>query len=334
MNEIHEKSVITSTYREALGAAIREALDADPRVLLIGEDIGHYGGCFGVTRGLLEQYGPERIRDAPLSETGFVGSGIGAALGGMRPIVEIMTVNFSLLALDQIVNTAATLSHMSGGQFNVPLVIRMATGGGKQIAAQHSHSWEGWLAHVPGLRIITPATLEDARYMLAPALADPDPVLIFENQTLYNLKGEIAEKTSVDIKSAKVRRAGRDVTIITYGASLFKSLEAAALVASTGIEVEVIDLRVLRPLDDSTVMNSIRKSHRALIVDEGWRSGGISAEISARIMEQAFYDLDGPVQRVCTAEVPLPYSKQMEEAALPQVQTIAKTLTAMVLKHG
>jgi pyruvate/2-oxoglutarate/acetoin dehydrogenase E1 component len=263
-----------------------------------------------------------------------VGSGIGAALGGMRPIVEIMTVNFSLLALDQIVNTAATLSHMSGGQFNVPLVIRMATGGGKQIAAQHSHSWEGWLAHVPGLRIITPATLEDARYMLAPALADPDPVLIFENQTLYNLKGEIAEKTSVDIKSAKVRRAGRDVTIITYGASLFKSLEAAALVASTGIEVEVIDLRVLRPLDDSTVMNSIRKSHRALIVDEGWRSGGISAEISARIMEQAFYDLDGPVQRVCTAEVPLPYSKQMEEAALPQVQTIAKTLTAMVLKHG
>jgi pyruvate/2-oxoglutarate/acetoin dehydrogenase E1 component len=334
MNEIHEKSVITITYREALGAAIREALDADPRVLLIGEDIGHYGGCFGVTRGLLEQYGPERIRDAPLSETGFVGSGIGAALGGMRPIVEIMTVNFSLLALDQIVNTAATLSHMSGGQFNVPLVIRMATGGGKQIAAQHSHSWEGWLAHVPGLRIITPATLEDARYMLAPALADPDPVLIFENQTLYNLKGEIAEKTSVDIKSAKVRRAGRDVTIITYGASLFKSLEAAALVASTGIEVEVIDLRVLRPLDDSTVMNSIRKSHRALIVDEGWRSGGISAEISARIMEQAFYDLDGPVQRVCTAEVPLPYSKQMEEAALPQVQTIAKTLTAMVLKHG
>jgi pyruvate/2-oxoglutarate/acetoin dehydrogenase E1 component len=317
-----------------LGAAIREALDADPRVLLIGEDIGHYGGCFGVTRGLLEEYGPERIRDAPLSETGFVGSGIGAALGGMRPIVEIMTVNFSLLALDQIVNTAATLSHMSGGQFNVPLVIRMATGGGKQIAAQHSHSWEGWLAHVPGLRIITPATLEDARYMLAPALADPDPVLIFENQTLYNLKGEIAEKTSVDIKSAKVRRAGRDVTIITYGASLFKSLEAAALVASTGIEVEVIDLRVLRPLDDSTVMNSIRKSHRALIVDEGWRSGGISAEISARIMEQAFYDLDGPVQRVCTAEVPLPYSKQMEEAALPQVQTIAKTLTAMVLKHG
>jgi pyruvate/2-oxoglutarate/acetoin dehydrogenase E1 component len=283
---------------------------------------------------LLEEYGPERIRDAPLSETGFVGSGIGAALGGMRPIVEIMTVNFSLLALDQIVNTAATLSHMSGGQFNVPLVIRMATGGGKQIAAQHSHSWEGWLAHVPGLRIITPATLEDARYMLAPALADPDPVLIFENQTLYNLKGEIAEKTSVDIKSAKVRRAGRDVTIITYGASLFKSLEAAALVASTGIEVEVIDLRVLRPLDDSTVMNSIRKSHRALIVDEGWRSGGISAEISARIMEQAFYDLDGPVQRVCTAEVPLPYSKQMEEAALPQVQTIAKTLTAMVLKHG
>jgi pyruvate dehydrogenase E1 component beta subunit len=322
------------TYREAAATAIREALDSDPRVFLIGEDIGHYGGCFGVTRGMLERYGPERIRDAPLSETGFVGAGIGAALGGMRPIIEIMTVNFSLLALDQIVNTAATLLHMSGGQINVPIVIRMATGGGKQIAAQHSHSWEGWLAHIPGLKILAPATIDDARYMLAPALASPDPVLIFENQTLYNLKGDLSQSCRVDIVSAKIRRAGTDVTILTYGASLHKSLEAASAVAELGIDVEVIDLRVLRPLDDSTIMESVRRTHRALVVDEGWRSGGISAEISARIMEQAFYDLDCPVGRVCTAEVPLPYSKHLEDAALPQVQTIIESLQSMVGKYG
>ena len=326
--------VQTISWREAVAAAIRESLDSDPRVFLIGEDIGHYGGCFGVTRGMLEQYGPERIRDAPLSETGFVGAGIGAALGGMRPIVEIMTVNFSLLALDQIVNTAATLLHMSGGQFNVPLVIRMATGGGKQIGAQHSHSWEGWFAHIPGLKILVPATIEDARYMLAPALADPDPVLIFENQTLYNLKGELPGSGRVDICSAKVRRAGSDVTVLTSGASLYKSLEAAAALAGEGIDVEVIDLRVLRPLDDRTIMESVRRTHRALIVDEGWRSGGISAEISARIMEQAFYDLDCPVGRVCTAEVPLPYCKHLEDAALPQAATIATALRTMVGKHG
>lgn len=334
MNKSIDSVLPVMTYREAVAAAIREALDSDSRVFLVGEDIGHYGGCFGVTRGMLDQYGPERIRDAPLSETGFVGAGIGAALGGLRPIVEIMTVNFSLLALDQIVNTAATLLHMSGGQFNVPVVIRMATGGGKQIAAQHSHSWEGWLAHIPGLRILTPATIEDARYMLAPALSNPDPVLIFENQTLYNLKGELAENGSVDICSAKIRRPGKDVTILTYGASLYKSLEAASILAEAGIDVEVVDLRVLRPLDDRTIMESVRRTHRALIVDEGWRSGGISAEISARIMEQAFYDLDCPVGRVCTAEVPLPYSKPLEDAALPQVQTITNSLRTMVGKNG
>jgi pyruvate dehydrogenase E1 component beta subunit len=334
MSTVSEAPARRITYREAVAAAIRDALDSDPRVFLIGEDIGHYGGCFGVTRGMLEQYGPERIRDAPLSETGFVGAGIGAALGGMRPIVEIMTVNFSLLALDQIVNTAATLLHMSGGQFNVPLVIRMATGGGKQIAAQHSHSWEGWFAHIPGLRILTPATIEDARYMLAPALADADPVLIFENQTLYNLRGEPPSQDSVDIASAKIHRKGSDATVLTYGAGLYKSLDAAASLAKDGIDIEVIDLRVLRPLDDRAIMESIRRTHRALIVDEGWRSGGLSAEITARIMEQAFYDLDCPVARVCAAETPLAYSKHFEEAALPQVSTIIAVLQEMVQSHG
>ena len=217
------------TYREAVREAIREAMRRDERVFLMGEDVGHYGGCFAVSYGLLEEFGPERIRDTPLSESAFVGAGIGAALGGMRPIVEIMTVNFSLLALDQILNNAATLLHMSGGQFNVPVVIRMATGGGKQLAAQHSHSLEGWYAHIPGLKVLTPATLEDARGMLWTALEDPDPVLIFENQTLYNAKGELSDEAgAVEISRARVCREGNDVSIITYGIGVSKSLTAAS----------------------------------------------------------------------------------------------------------
>jgi pyruvate dehydrogenase E1 component beta subunit len=321
--EIEVIETKTMTYREAVREAMREAMHRDERVFLMGEDVGHYGGCFAVSKGLLEEFGPKRIRDTPMSESAFTGAGIGAAMGGMRPIVEIMTVNFSLLAADQIVNNAATLLHMSGGQFNVPLVIRMATGGGKQLAAQHSHSWEGWYAHVPGLKVLVPATVEDARGMLWPALQDPDPVLIFENSLLYNMKGEVPRHNgAVDIDRARVRRVGEDVTIITYSMSLFKSLDAAKILAQAGIEAEVIDLRTLRPLDDKTIIDSVTKTHRALIVDEGWRSGSISAEISARIMEQAFYELDAPVARLCTAEVPLPYAKHMEDAAIPQTETI------------
>ena len=323
------------TYREAMREAIREALQKDERVFLMGEDVGRYGGCFAVSKGLLEEFGPERIRDTPLSEAAFVGAGIGAALGGMRPIVEIMTVNFSLLALDQIVNNAATYLHMSGGQFHVPLVIRMATGGGKQLAAQHSHSLEGWYAHIPGIKIVTPATMEDARGMLATALADPDPVLIFENSTLYNRKGQLApEAGAVDIERARVHRAGRDVSLLTYGASLFKSLDAAAALAEEGIEAEVIDLRTLRPLDDETFIGSVTRTHRAVIVDEGWRSGSISAEISARLMEKAFYELDGPVERICSAEVPMPYASHLEQAALPNVERIVSTVRNVVRTHG
>jgi pyruvate/2-oxoglutarate/acetoin dehydrogenase E1 component len=323
------------TYREAMREAIREALRKDERVFLMGEDVGRYGGCYAVTKGLLEEFGPGRIRDTPLSESAFVGAGIGAAVNGMRPIVEIMTVNFSLLALDQIVNNAATLLHMSGGQFNVPLVIRIATGGGKQLAAQHSHSLEGWYAHIPGIKVLTPATIDDARWMLATALADPDPVLIFENQTLYNIEGPLSEGiTSVDIEHAQVRRPGADVTILTYGIGLSKSLQAAETLADQSIEAEVVDLRTLRPLDNETLLASVSKTHRALIVDEGWRSGGISAEISARIMEGAFYDLDVPVERVCGAEVPMPYAKHLEFAALPQPETIAAAVRKMVRKNG
>ena len=264
----------TLTYRDAVREGIREAMQKDERVFLMGEDVGRYGGCFAVSKGLLEEFGPERIRDTPLSESGFVGAGIGAALGGMRPIVEVMTVNFSLLAADQIINTAAVYLYMSGGQFNVPIVIRMATGGGRQLAAQHSRSLEGWYAHIPGIKIVSPATIEDARGMLWTALQDPDPVLIFENSGLYNMEGTLATDVgAVDIDTARVHRAGKDITIITYSASLIKSLEAAEILAKQGIEAEVIDLRTLRPLDDKTFLTSVAKTHRALIVDEGCRSG-------------------------------------------------------------
>src|SRR6516165_10927067 len=317
------------TYRDAMREAMRDALRRDARVFLMGEDVGRYGGCFAVSLGLLEEFGADRIRDTPLSESAFVGAGIGAALGGMRPIVEIMTVNFSLLALDQIVNNAATIRHMSGGQFSVPLVIRMATGAGRQLAAQHSHSLEGWYAHIPGLKVVTPATLDDARFMLTAALADPNPVLIFEHVMLYNRSGVLPPDTRpVDIHSAIVRRPGKDVTVVTYGGTLFKTLDAAAELAKDGIEAEVIDLRVLRPLDAETVLASVTKTRRAVIVDEGWRSGSLSAEISARIMEGAFWELDAPVGRVCSAEVPIPYPHHLEEAALPQAAAIVAAAKA------
>jgi len=311
------------TYREACRAAIRDALLRDPRVFLMGEDVGRYGGCYAVSKGLLDEFGPERIRDTPLSESGFTGMGIGAAMNGMRPIVEIMTVNFALLALDQIVNNAATIRHMSGGQFGVPLVIRMATGAGRQLAAQHSHSLEGWFAHIPGMKVLAPATHEDARGMLWTALQDPDPVLIFEHVMLYNVMGLLADAAgAVPIDKAAIRRPGKDVSLITYGGSLPKVLKAADELAREGVEAEVIDLRTLRPLDDVTICESVARTRHAVIVDEAWRSGSLAAEISARIMEQAFFSLDAPVARACSAEVPIPYPHHLEEAALPQVPTI------------
>jgi len=324
-----------TTYREALREAHREALRRDPRVFLMGEDVGRYGGSFAVSLGLVEEFGEGRIRDTPLSESAFTGAGIGAALRGMRPIVEIMTVNFSLLALDQILNNAATLLHMSGGQLAVPIVIRMTTGGGRQLAAQHSHTLEGWYAHIPGLRVLAPATLEDARGMLWPALQDPDPVLIFEHGSLYPLKGTLADPPpEVDIEHAAVRRAGSDVTVIAYGGGLGKALSAADILAAEGITAEVIDLRVLRPLDDAALLASLAKTHRAVVVDEAWRSGSLAAEVSARLSEQGFYDLDAPVERVCGAEVPLPYAAHLEQAALPQPEGIAAAARRAVRGDG
>ena len=311
-----------ANYRAAVHDAIADAMRADDRVVLLGEDVGRYGGTYAVSKGMLEEFGPDRIRDTPISELGFVGIGIGAALGGLRPIVEVMTVNFSLLCLDQIVNTAAALRHMSNGQFSVPVVIRMATGAGRQLAAQHSHSLENWYAHIPGITVLAPATVADAYGMLRTALTNPDPVVIFEHVALYNLTADVDELRPTDISTAAVRRTGGDVTVIAYGGCVPKALDAADELAVAGIECDVIDLRVLRPLDDATILASVRKTHRVVVVDEAWHTGSLAAEISARIVEQAFYELDAPIARVCTMEVPIPYAKHLEQAALPQPEKI------------
>lgn len=319
------------TYRDGLREALKAALDKDPRVYLMGEDVGAYGGTYAVSSGLLGTYGPLRIIDAPLSEIGFTGIGIGSAIGGLRPIIEIMTVNFSLLALDQIVNSAAILRHMSGGQVSVPIVIRMTTGGGRQLGAQHSNSFEGWFGHIPGLKILTPATVEDARTFLGFAIQDPDPVLIFEHALLLNRSEEVNEgPQNISPYQSLVRKMGTSLTLITYGGMLPRCMEAANEASTSAGEVEVIDLRCLRPLDDETIYKSIRKTHRALIVDEGWRSGSLSAEICARIMENCFYDLDAPVERLCRKEVPIPYPRHLEEAAIPQVKDIIKKIREML----
>lgn len=325
--------MVEMTYRAGVREGLRDALQRDPRVFLMGEDVGRYGGAYACSKGLQEEFGEDRIRDVPLAESGFTGAGIGAALGGMRPIVEIMTVNFSLLAIDQIVNNAATIRHMSGGQFSVPLVIRMATGGGLQLAAQHSHSLEVWYAHVPGLRVVAPATVADARGMLWTALECPDPVIIFEHAMLYNRMETLAvDAGAVDIDKAAVRREGSDISLITYGGSLPKTMAAAQELAKQEISCEVVDLRTLRPLDDATIIASVAKTRRALIIDEGWRSGSLAGEISARIMEQAFYELDAPVERLCSVEVPIPYPRHLEESALPQTEGINQAVLKVMGK--
>lgn len=311
------------TYREALRQGIRESMLADERVFLMGEDVGRYGGAFGVTKGLLQEFGAARIMDTPLAEAGFVGAGIGAALGGMRPIVEVMTVNFSLLALDQVVNNAATLLHMSGGQFNVPVVIRISCGIGRQLAAQHSHSWEPLFAHVPGLKVLAAATHADARGMLLAALRDPDPVILFEYTAQMNMEADLPDNAgAVDISTAGILRPGRDVSLITYGSGVHRCMDAAVALAGQGIQAEVLDLRVLRPLDESSILASVRSTHRALIIEDAWRSVSISSEVTTRIMESAFYDLDAPVHRLCGAEVPIPYPKHLEEACVPRTADI------------
>ncbi|WP_332748727.1 alpha-ketoacid dehydrogenase subunit beta [Hydrogenophaga sp.] len=320
-----------TSYREALRRGLREALQEDPRVFLMGEDVGRYGGTYAVSKGLLDEFGPHRVRDTPLSESGFVGCGIGAAINGLRPVVEVMTVNFSLLALDQIVNNAATLRHMSGGQVAVPVVLRMTSGAGRQLAAQHSHSLEVWYAHVPGLRVLAPATVEDAHGMLLAAVRCSDPVVIFEHAMLLNTEGELPDPPpAVALEGAAVRRIGTDLSLITYGGSLPRCLVAAEQLAAEGIEAEVLDLRCLRPLDVAAIAGSVRRTRRALVVDEGWKTCGLAAEIVTLLIEQVFFELDAPPARVCSAEVPMPYAKHLEDAALPNAARIVEAARALM----
>ncbi len=323
-------TLVESTYRDAMHAALADALASDERVIVLGEDVADYGGTYAVTKGLHEQFGSERVRNTPLSESGFVGASIGAALGGLRPIVEIMTVNFSLLALDQIVNTAATFLHMSGGQFNVPIVIRMTTGAGRQLAAQHSHSLEGWYAHVPGIKVVAPATVDDARWMLPTALADPNPVVIFEHSGLYNDRGGYdPDGGPVDIETAAVRRPGDDLTVIASAGMVRTALAAAERLGEDGHSVEVVDLRSLRPLDVGTLAGSVERTHRAMVLDEGWRTCGLNAEVAAAVTEQCFWTLDAPVERVAAVEVPVPYARHLEQASIPQVGDVVAAARRM-----
>ena len=315
------------TIREAVARGLREALDADDRVFLMGENIGAYGGAYAVTKGFLERYGRERVRDAPISESVIVGSGIGAAVAGLRPIVELMTINFSLLAMDQIVNTAAKLRYISNGRVSVPLVIRTVTGGGGQAGAAHSQSLEGWYASVPGLRVAVPSTPYDALGLLRASIEAADPVMFVEHALMYGAKGEVPEDPyQVPLGRAAVRRSGSDVTIVSYSRMSQVSLEAADALASRGVEAEVIDLRTLSPLDLDTVIGSVRRTGRAAVVEETWRTGGFAGEIAGAIQENAFDYLDGPVVRIGGADVPSPYARNLERAVVPDAARVLRAL--------
>ncbi len=319
------------TYRDAIRETLREALINDERVFLMGEDIGFYGGAYGVTKGLVHEFGEDRVKDSPIAESVLVGAGIGAALAGLRPIVELMTINFSLLASDQIVNVAAKLRYMSGGQLSVPLIIRTVSGGGAQLAATHSQNLENWYANVPGLKVVAPATPYDARGMLKTALAENDPVIFVEHSLLYGAKGPVPkEEYAVPFGAADVKRPGADVTIVAYLRMVPIALEAAETLAAEGIDAEVVDLRSLRPLDTATVAGSVMKTNRAVVVEEGWKSGGFGAEVTASIMTDAFDSLDAPVARVAGEEVPMPYNKTLEMAAIPDARRVVDAVHSIM----
>src|SRR5436853_4233443 len=317
-------------YREALNQALREEMEADDSVFVMGEDIGVFQGAFKVTQGLLEEFGEERVRDTPISENTIVGAGIGAAMAGLRPVVELMTVNFSLLALDQIVNCAAAIRYMFGGQVKVPMVIRMPQGAGHQLGPTHSHSFEAIYLHVPGLLVAVPSTAADAKGLLKAAIRDDNPVIFIEHETLYGQRGEVPENGDpMRFGEAAIRREGEDVTIVGISRMALTAQKAAdELSAEHEIEAEVIDPRTLRPLDLDTIIESVRKTNRAVIVEEGWPPGGVGANLAALITEQAFDDLDAPVQRVTGADVHMPYSKRLEQAAIPHEEHVVKAALA------
>jgi pyruvate dehydrogenase E1 component beta subunit len=311
------------TMREAISQALWEEMERDPKVFIMGEEVGVWGGTYAVTKGFYDHFGPDRVRDTPIAETGIVGAAIGAALTGVRPVAELMTINFAFVAMDHIVNEAAKLHYMFSGQMRLPLVIRTVGGGGRQLGATHSQTPDAIFAHFPGLKVVAPGTPADAKGLLKSAIRSDDPVLFIEHATLYQTRGEVPDgEFIVPIGKSIVQRPGKDVTIVTYSKMLETSMKAADILAQEGIEVEIVDLRTLRPLDIDPVIESFKKTNRAVIVEEGWKSYGIGSEISARIYEQAFDYVDAPIKRVAQQEVPLPYNRTLEQMALPQVADV------------
>jgi pyruvate dehydrogenase E1 component beta subunit len=304
------------TYRDALNEALREEMALDDRVFLMGEEVAEYDGAYKVSRGLLKEFGPLRVVDTPIAELGFAGIGVGAAMVGLRPIIEFMTWNFALLAIDQVVNSAAKMRYMSGGQVGCPIVFRGPGGAALQLAAQHSQSFESWYAHVPGLKVLTPGTPADAKGLLKSAIRDDDPVVFIEGEMLYNVKGEVPEgEHLVPIGKAEVKRAGSDVTLVCHSKTVTVALKAADQLAADGIHAEVVDLRTIRPMDTETVLNSVGRTHRCVVVEEGWAFAGVGAQVVDEIQRHIFDELDAPVLRVTGADVPMPYNKQLERAA-------------------
>ncbi|MHB1399685.1 MAG: alpha-ketoacid dehydrogenase subunit beta [Trichloromonadaceae bacterium] len=311
------------TCREALNQALQEEMERDPNIFLLGEDVGQYGGSFKVSKGLLAKFGDKRVIDTPIAEAGIVGLAVGAAMAGLRPVAELMTINFAIVALDQIMNHAAVIRYMFGGQFAVPLTIRTPGGAGHQLGAQHSHSLEPLFLHCPGLRVIVPSVPADAKGLLKSALRSDDPVLFIEHEGIYGIKGEVPEGDyTLPLGLADIKRAGTDVSLITLSRMVYVCLEAAEMLAKEGISAEVVDLRALNPLDMTTVLESVRRTHRAVTVEESWLTGGWGGEVAAQIMEQAFDSLDGPVLRVGGADVPMPYARKLEQAAIPNASTV------------
>jgi pyruvate/2-oxoglutarate/acetoin dehydrogenase E1 component len=324
------------TYREALNLALREEMKRDDRVFVIGEEVGLYEGAYKVTQGLLKEFGPRRIVDTPIAESGFTGVGIGAAMVGLRPVVEMMTFNFALLALDQIVNSAAKMNYMSGGQYHVPIVIRGPGGPAHQLAAQHSQSMEVYFYHVPGLKVVRPSTPADAKGLLKAAIRDDNPVIFIESETLYNIKGEVPDDPDfvIPLGQAAVRREGTDVTVIAYMGMMYRAMEAAEELAKDGISVEIVDPRTLQPLDAATILASVRKTHRAVVVEAGAGFAGMGSELSAVITEQAFDDLDAPVERVTGVPAPMPYARNLERAKTPSKERIIEAVRRVTYANG
>jgi pyruvate dehydrogenase E1 component subunit beta len=316
------------SYREALNMALREEMNRDPRVFVMGEEVGLYDGAYKVTQGLLKDYGPKRVVDTPIAESGFTGIGIGAAMVGLRPVVEMMTFNFALLALDQIVNSAAKLHYMSGGQYHVPIVIRGPGGPAHQLAAQHSQSMESYFYHVPGLKVVRPSTPADAKGLLKSSIRDDNPVIFIESETLYNIKGEVPDDPDfvIPLGQAIVRREGTDVTVVAYMGMMYRAMEAAEELEKEGISVEIVDPRTLRPMDTDTIVGSVRKTHRAVVVEAGAGFAGMGSEIAAFITESAFDDLDAPVERVTGASAPMPYARNLEKAKTPTKEKIMEAI--------